>query len=255
MAHNHAGHGAAVANTREAWEAKGRQLPEGETFEAGVLSYYWPNATYVHCDRVPCKPLELDARIYHGKLPAFLYEEFVTEDDTIVIPCGAPVDCKEIVTPFGPYGPLAMNGSENFAISMLQREVAWHPVKYSEECSATGTYAHAMVSGLACIILLPVAFSYLARTSGGGGKRHRRSGSDGLERGAAGAAPGDASGGGGGGATLASSISALLGPARMAKLYGYTMVAIHLGGIGLALFSAVSVAAEQTALANKDACR
>lgn len=103
----------------------------------------------------------IDAGAYEGKLPAFLYEEFVNEDNKIVIPCGKPVECGTM-TPLGPFGPLAANHSEmlGFDFTANNHGVQWHPVLYP---CGDGAYAHAVVTVIACIILLPLAFAARAR--------------------------------------------------------------------------------------------
>ena len=217
----------------ERWERKGLHFPTTPPeYVPGPLAYYWPNATYVHCEGTPCTPIVFEAGLYEGKLPRFLWEDHVDEDGKIRIPCGEPVPCfRPESIPLGPFGPLALNHSELVPITMQNGRylVQWHPVMY-EACRSPGVYAHAVLMCIACIVLLPTAFVAMARRGGAGAVK-------GAKRPAA--------------TKDDSPTIALLGKLDLDKV----LQAVHLVGLGLALMSAIVISSIQADLGSRPECQ
>jgi len=219
-----------MENSRMAWRALGAKKYRTHELVPGPLAYYWPNATYVHCEGVPCRPVVLDAALYDGKLPKFLYEPFADENNKITIPCGEPIFCHR-PSPMGPFGPLAINNSEQVGF-VFGDEPYWHPIMY-HDCRSPGVYAHGVVMVIACILVLPVAFSALARYAPG-----RRAKEDGNSSCARPAAPQSAL------ATLWSRVD-----------WRKVLAVVHILGIALAFLSCLIISGIQTSLGARPECQ
>ena len=200
-------------------------VPEAEPVP-GPLAYFWPNATYVHCEGTPCAPYVFDARVFEHKLPKHLYLDHVDADGKITIPCGRAVTCAR-PSPAGPYGPLSLNHSQEVAVTLehgTNYSVGWHPVMY-HECRSPGVYAHAMLMVIAAVVLLPTAFAALARGGKGADGRARRN-------------PG----------VPHLSLQKILDPKKI-------VVWAHLLGIALSLLSAITISIIQARLGSLPECQ
>lgn len=239
-------------NSPEGWLRRGQhgQANSGggmmqQQMKSGIFSYYWPNATYVHCApkdvQSDCKPIVLDAKVYEGRLPDFLYRELVNEDNQVVIPCGKPIPCGPGDNKWhrglrGPFGPLSLNNSENVGVDM-EDGIQWHPILYSE-CRSPGVHAHAVLACIACIILLPMAFSALARKPRKLNRRNKPSTITTNNN------------------NTASGIQTFLS-SKMSneEIYRKAMICTHAGGILLVLISSIAISAKQTYLASLPECQ
>jgi hypothetical protein len=230
-------------NSPEGWVRRGQHAQangaDAQQMKSGIYSYYWPNATYVHCAprdvQSECKPLVLDAKVYEGRLPDFLYKEHVNQDNMVVIPCGNPIPCNWQRCLRGPFGPLSLNNSEN--VGVVEGTIEWHPILYSD-CRSPGVHAHAVLACVACIVLLPMAFSALARKP----RKNRRS------REVAEDLNGKPS-------TSVSTSSSLLLFFSSGEIYRKAMIYTHAGGILLVLISSVVISAKQTYVASLPECQ